>query len=32
VIAGILVIAFIALVLELVLRWVERRFASWAGR
>ncbi len=32
VIAGILVIAVIALVLELVLRWVERRFASWAGQ
>jgi taurine transport system permease protein len=32
VVAGILVIAFIALALELVLRAVERRFASWAGR
>ena len=32
VVAGILVIAVIALVLELALRWVERRFAGWAGR
>lgn len=31
VVAGILVIAVIALVLELGLRWVERRFAGWAG-
>lgn len=30
VVAGILIIAIIALVLELVLRWVERRFAGWA--
>lgn len=31
VIAGILVIAVIALALELALRWAERRFAGWAG-
>jgi taurine transport system permease protein len=31
VVAGILVIAAIALVMELLLRWVERRFAGWAG-
>lgn len=31
VVAGILVIALIALLLELGLRWVERRFAGWAG-
>lgn len=30
VIAGIVVIALIALVLELALRWVERRFAGWS--
>jgi taurine transport system permease protein len=30
VVAGILVIALIALAIELVLRWVERRFAGWA--
>lgn len=33
VVAGILVIAFIALALELLLRRIERRFAGWtAGR
>ncbi|WP_353228485.1 taurine ABC transporter permease TauC [Novosphingobium sp.] len=31
VIAGILLIAVIALAIELVLRWVERRFAGWSG-
>ncbi len=31
VVAGILVIAAIALVLELLLRWIERRFAGWAS-
>lgn len=31
VVAGILVIAAIALAMELLLRWVERRFAGWAG-
>lgn len=31
VVAGIIVIAVIALMLELGLRWVERRFAGWAG-
>ena len=31
VIAGILIIAWIALALELGLRWVERRFAGWAA-
>jgi taurine transport system permease protein len=31
VVAGIVVIAVIALVLELGLRWVESRFASWAS-
>ena len=30
VIAGIVVIALIALVLELALRWIERRFAGWS--
>lgn len=32
VIAGIVLIATIALVLELALRWAERRFAGWAQR
>ena len=31
VLAGIFVIALIALAIELVLRWVERRFAGWAS-
>jgi taurine transport system permease protein len=31
VVAGIFVIARIALAIELVLRWVERRFAGWAS-
>jgi taurine transport system permease protein len=31
VVAGIIVIAVIALVIELGLRWVERRFAGWAS-
>ena len=31
VVAGIFVIALIALAIELLLRWVERRFAGWAS-
>jgi len=31
VVAGILVIAFIALAMELLLRWIERRFVGWSG-